>query len=156
MLAKVDAPNSISTSWLSLLAVPGTLLLRRGEGLSTAAYVVDTTQRGVIVWNVSAKNINGQRSIKFEEQGDRPAWEFKHITELDDWACQDTVVVPPASCKELRADGTPCGIRITAPGVTITALLKFSAEHGFIKFNVSHLRKLVIFLAVPCEIIPFA
>ena len=147
-------PESTQNSWLSLLAVPGTLLYNTSLGLASLGCVLDTNRRGVILWNIRPVVAGGQRKLAFDPPVGVDKWRYEHIVKLDDWCCQETENLPPCLCKELLADGTPRGLTIAIPKPTGMAILKHSAMHAFPKLTVPYLKKLVSFLEVPCAHMP--
>ena len=115
--------------------------------------ILDATEYGVIVWPIIPRVHEGQRSYKFDVD---PAAkeEFLHISDLKNRMYQPIDMVPPASCKETRPDGSPCGIRAVVTSGTVVGLLRFSAKNCFPCMRTTEFQELIKLLEIPVDSMP--
>ena len=143
----------IDTAFLSLLVVPNTLLFHEKDGLKGACLVWGASEFGVTAWPVKAKMVGGQKSFQLDTSEEADV-KTVHITENLRWFAQDLAILPPAACKDLKPDGRPCGIRLSALGETIKGLVRNSVRHGIPLMAVPWMKKLIIHLEFPVERMP--
>lgn len=150
LISAISDPPSIKQSWLSLLAIPGTIMFHESTGLREVYYVLEATRHGVVGWCATAQVVPDQRLIVLTQDTVGPRWKYIHIRSLTGWYCQDVESVPPALCKgTLR--GKTRGIVLTCASSKSLPLLKFSAQHAFKSMTVTFMKDLLKFLAVPCD-----
>ena len=83
----------------TLLANPahGPVLMNKTEGIEKAGWVIESTDRGVAVWQAKAKCQNGR--CVFEVDLEKTDDTIRQVTVHDDsgWYCQDVELVTPAN-----------------------------------------------------------
>ena len=145
----LDAPNA----FLSLLAMPNTIIFDKEIGLSSAKYVLDATEFGVITWPTAARMINGKKELALD-LGPDAKYEFFHITSLKNLVVQECEIGAPCEIQEKNSDGMPFGIRPIIRTNTVKPMARHSCDNGFPGVIVDHLKKFVKYFEVPCEAVP--
>ena len=144
----------IEVGWLSLLAIPGTMLYHKDEMAATAGYVVGRNEYGVTLWLGKPEVKNGQRIFNMIVPVDKPAWKFLHITKLEGWLCQETTPLPPCKRLALGGDGQPLGIVIGCLSDKALPLLRAAALHAFKGMTIPNLKKLINYLEIDVGAMP--
>ena len=150
----VSTPIRVKTAWLSLLAVPGSLLYKEKCAPSEVYYVVDSFAEGVIVWHVMPYVHGGKRRISFIGPTSKPRWSYIHITELDGWKCERISAIPPCRSSSKMPDGSPKEITVGVPENNSFTILRFSGLNCFQGMTVPDMKELVKYLAVPVSRMP--
>ena len=154
MLSAVGNPHSVRTSFLSLLAVPDTIMFRKDLGLKDAQLVIDATRSGVITVPVRPRVSDGQKSHKLDLDPATFKWSFIHITDYEAYLCQEVQLLPPAACKEKNVDGRPCGIRLSPANNKVSPLIRHSLTYGMPLMHTTDLKDLIVELKVPIAVMP--
>jgi hypothetical protein len=140
--------TKLPTLFLSLLAIPGTLLYRQDEPASEVVYVVATCELGVTCWNVTLKRYDGQRYICYIPMPEKRAWRYIFISDLSEWCLQEIDCLPPALAKAVATDGESIGVVNSIPSPAGITILRKSARLGFMAMTVQYLKRLAIELGV--------
>jgi hypothetical protein len=138
-------PLALTRVWLSLLAIPGTVLVPRVGGLKQAAWVVDCTDQGILAWNILAKKVAGQRYYVLEREPSAKPLRQLVILNIDDWYTQDLNILCPAEALHYLGEhglSSDCCIMFTPIGDEPVLVLTFAALQAFRYMCVPQLLKL--------------
>lgn len=137
-------------SWLSLLAVPGTLASNRANP-GEAGIVLDSTAYGIVLWRSRPIKWGGLRGCMLEPRAGK-SWTqvcIGSVADLEHWKCLPVQAAPGHVISELS--GVPCSQGISCfvpPDTEAKPLLQVSAEHAFLGLTVPYMDMLVDALGV--------
>jgi hypothetical protein len=135
LITYLETPQLVTTSWLSLVAVPGSLVFFAPLGLASLGYVVESTPRGFTSWHVNLIKQNGQVRAEWTPEGGNKPWTFRHVTCLAGWRVYETDNVAPSENEKKGPGGLPTLICPIANGKP-TTLCKHSADKRFPGYRV--------------------
>ena len=72
----LEDPTLLKDTFLSLLAVPGSLIHNVNDKKKRHYYVCDATVDGIVVWNVSSFNDQGKMRVEFTPPPGMNKWGF--------------------------------------------------------------------------------
>jgi hypothetical protein len=150
LLQKADTPLETKRAWLSELAVPGSVIIDNVKRL--VGYVIESNQRGVVVWLLSERRISNQRILSFEYKGDKADYDYWFPVKPQDYTAAEVEVLPPGACMDIGEDGRGPGIFLTLKTEKRYRLPVFSAMHGFVGMSVPVLTK--FFHEIDCPVDP--
>ena len=95
----------LKRAWQAKLVQPGALIVRTEGALhASAGWVLNTTDHGVVVWNVKLKQLpDGQRYMVPVTVADTDMpWRFVVLDHHQDWCILDITVLPPTGCAPIQ------------------------------------------------------
>ncbi|CAJ1383946.1 unnamed protein product [Effrenium voratum] len=126
--------TALQTLWLSVLAVPLTLLQKRPAKpedeieSSCGGLVLMSTEFGVLLWKLQwARCADGKRLYFLCSEPDA-CWQLAVVHNLAEWAAAAIQVVSPAECCRLGQQSLKIGFRKVGHS---SPLLNLAAAHGF-------------------------
>ena len=138
----------LETSWLSLLAFPGTLIGKESAGIRHMSYVVATSANAVTTCSISPKQVDGQKYFDFGAAG-KEVWSYTCLTSLEDIVVLETKALPPSLVKATDpVDGLPLGVVVGILEQKPIAILKHAIANGLRGTSKPYLRKLIRFLEI--------
>ena len=148
-------PHAVQHLWLSLLAVPGSIMFKEDLGIKSAKLVLNSSSVGIARYPVIPESVDCQHSFKLD-LSEGASWEFGSLTQhtVDEWVVKDVRMTPPAEVKGDGADANLLKLRLVVTDDRARGMFRHSALRGFKGFSVSYLKALVKLLAVPCDAIP--
>ena len=136
MLHCVTDPKKIERCYLSLLAVPGSIIFHESKGLKECYYVISSTLHGVVAWRATARCIKGQRFVELIPKKIEEAWTYIHLYVIEGWKVQAVVEAPPGLSALSDNEDAHYDIRVTVPGEIASSLVIYSMEECVRGFTV--------------------
>ena len=95
----LGSPEKLRSSFLSLLAIRGSVIFEASKGLQSAQYVVSSCTSGVTTWTCEPTMKDKLRCFELRLRDDVRCWQFVHMTDLSDWRVQSVDILPPVAGK---------------------------------------------------------
>lgn len=148
MLQESCTEQSLEGMWLSLLAMPGTIIRYPTPGM--VGIVLSVSQYGVLLWKAPLKKVGATFFIT-PSRAPEP-WFYANLFDTETWSVLVVEAWPPGRVHAALASASDssarCGMALVRTGPK-TSLMTHAAECGFPNLTVPFLAKLWRYLDIP-------
>eukprot|EP00971_Amphidinium_carterae_P346113 6487398-Amphidinium_carterae.1 len=137
----------LSRCWLSLLAVPGTMM--RNVHSNVGGIVVHRCDYGILIWKVALRGTGKDAEWDWRHEADERGWFYAVVKDENDWQCMEcSVVLPERSTKSLPGMPSHKYIGLRKKGRR-KSMMQLAAERCFPGWTRAQLNGLYNYLQVP-------